>query len=40
LALEIGCGCGWLVNTAMAVAKTTAQMGKAFRLAVEAGRIA
>lgn len=39
LAMEIGAD-AVLVNTAMAVAKDPAQMGRAFRLAVEAGRIA
>ena len=39
LALEIGAD-AVLVNTAMAVAKQPKQMGKAFRLAVEAGRMA
>lgn len=39
LAMEIGAD-AVLVNTAMAVAKQPAQMGKAFKLAVEAGRMA
>jgi len=39
LALEMGAD-AVLVNTAMAVAKQPEQMGKAFRLAVEAGRLA
>ncbi|KZN12704.1 thiazole synthase [Marinomonas sp. TW1] len=39
LALEMGAD-AVLVNTAMAVAKQPKQMGKAFRLAVEAGRLA
>lgn len=39
LAMEIGAD-AVLVNTALAVAKQPAQMGEAFRLAIEAGRLA